>query len=211
MYYWWAISTDWDLFRCSTFWAFSLLKYELMGIRNCMLWFRCSTFWTFSLSSLLLYHEWDSLNVSMLNFLSFFFIWCIQLCKTNDGRKSFDAQCFELFLYMKNRIIKLLEERIAFRCSMFWAFSLLASRLMMNADIYVCVSMLNVLSFFFINAYGFFESVKKIGFDAQCFELFLYLRKEFWLWTWGERVSMLNVLSFFFIQVWNYHWQSFIS
>ena len=100
LYFWkdWQTNYIATEFRCSTFWAFSLLKYELMGIRNCMLWFRCSTFWTFSLSSLLLYHEWDSLNVSMLNVLSFFFIisnwkWYVlaDVC--------FDAQRFELFLY----------------------------------------------------------------------------------------------------------------
>ena len=44
------------------------------------------------------------------------------------------------------------------------------------------------------------EQRKSKGFDAQCFELFLYLRAHR-LKTKMKRVSMLNVLSFFFIDL----------
>ena len=157
--------------------------------------FRCSMFWAFSLSII----ESDA--------------WYII-------KESFDAQCFELFLYLHH-------------CSI--------------APNPLSVSMLNVLSFFFItikevaslnpifcfdaqcfelflydNVFAELKKTRK-SFDAQCFELFLYFDLEdyneakrlcfdaqcFELFLYslncnlyrpiGECVSMLNVLSFFFI------------
>ena len=81
----------------------------------------------------------------MLNFLSFFFMmWSLTI------------------IYI-----------LSFRCSIFWAFSL-SNKKMRKIDENVSVSMLNVLSFFFIH-------------------------KIKLLWFGGLSVSMLNVLSFFFI------------
>ena len=60
--------------------------------------------------------------------------------------------------------------------------------------------MLNVLSFFFIGRYKYIMKPKLIeGFDAQCFEFFLYgIAYAIYLMA-KPQVSMLNVLSFFFI------------
>ena len=79
---------------------------------------------------------------------------------------------------------------------MFWAFSL--SRIaLLKRDSVDQVSMLNVLSFFFMYP-SYALDMHTAGFDAQCSELFLYgffespqVKKK--------EVSMLNVLSFFFI------------
>gem|GEM_PF-5225443 len=64
--------------------------------------------------------------------------------------------------------------------------------------LYYLVSTLNVLSFFFIRDIKQRSEFYKTGFNAQCFELFLYKivkrNKEN-----GAKVSMLNVLSFFFM------------
>ena len=66
--------------------------------------------------------------------------------------------------------------------------------------LYYLVSTLNVLSFFFIRDIKQRSEFYKTGFNAQCFELFLYKivkrNKEN-----GAKVSMLNVLSFFFMWI----------
>ena len=115
-----------DVFRCSMFWAFSLLvlkrpllftglsfdaqRFELFlyyrldfydTILRCKK-FRCSMFWAFSL--------W--MKLSFLSALA---------------PEGFDAQFSELFLYdvVFNNYIYIL----SFRCSIFWAFSLWADRI----------------------------------------------------------------------------------
>ena len=101
--------------------------------------------------------------------------WLIPQNNKEGSLACFDAQCFKLFLcafteWTKERILSM------FRCSMFWAFSLFLERL---ADKLYCyrVSMLNVLSFFFIKIWT--------DGDTQLYAL----------------VSMLNVLNFFFIKL----------
>ncbi len=74
-----------------------------------------------------------------------------------------------------------------FRCSMFWAFSLSEELWLENEGLLEEVSMLNVLSFFFMSrnrSYWSFEYC----FDAQRFELFLYLFIRF--------AQMANVKTF---------------
>ena len=108
----------------------------------------------------------------MLNVLSFFFIIQVLDAMWWMLGMGFDAQRFELFLYSQMK--KLLSLcLILFRCSMFWAFSLYLYRKILEDDSF-WVSMLNVLSFFFIRRKKFFP-------------------------CWTDKVSMLNVLSFFFI------------
>ena len=85
-------------FRCSTFWAFSLYS---PNNNLCMTgsMFRCSIFWAFSLLNFTFSNGKAQLNVSMLNFLSFFFIVPVR-------------NAFSFYTMY------------TFRCSIFWAFSL---------------------------------------------------------------------------------------
>ena len=130
---------------------FELFLYQAcFYIMNETLWmFRCSMFWAFFF---IWYYnptrDFPSTVVSMLNVLSFFFIVFDLL--------SVSTSCRE------------------FRCSTFWAFSLSTSFTFSFSDGKAEVSMLNVLSFFFILDCGNFLLWKKLRFDAQCFELFLY-------------------------------------
>ena len=109
----------------------------------------------------------------MLNVLSFFFISFYTLFKNNPWKR--------------------------FRCSTFWAFSLSRILLSLSKTEKQKVSMLNVLSFFFINQNASFTFSFSDGFDAQRFELFLYSNTFHVSLTILTSVSMLNVLSFFFI------------
>ena len=106
--------------------------------------FRCSMFWAFSLFML----------VGVGVFGTFLFrcsiFWAFSLSPIkvllNCIVVCFDAQCFELFLYFS------------------FSFS--------DWKAEIKVSMLNVLSFFFI-LYLFYYLIFRKSFDAQCFELFL--------------------------------------
>ena len=157
-------------FRCSMFWAFSLSS-SLFNSSKSIVGFDAQCFELF----LYLHHcsiAPNPLSVSMLNVLSFFFITIKEVASLNPifcfdaqcfelflydnvfaelkkTRKSFDAQCFELFLYFD------LEDyneakRLCFdaQCFELFLYSL-------NCNLYrpigECVSMLNVLSFFFIS------------------------------------------------------------
>ena len=135
------------LFRCSTFWAFSLSVANWMTTQGLEDRFRCSMFWAFSLSS----GSKESSSRAMTPFRCSIF-WAFSLLKPSDTllwlEMCFDAQCFELFLYW------------------FWK-----DRYFLRG----WVSMLNVLSFFFI--IGLIFMIRYSGaksFDAQCSELFLY-------------------------------------
>ena len=66
----------------------------------------------------------------------------------SEEMEGFDAQCSELFLYLTNTAYSM-RLKLRFRCSMFWAFSLLKKQLSNEIRLFI-VSMLNVLSFFFI-------------------------------------------------------------
>ena len=130
----------------------------------------------------------------MLNVLSFFFIkqmntktihilvfrcsmfWAFSLylrnAKKTTVKRSFDAQCFELFLYLSMKLTTRISQKSRFdaQCSelfLYW------NHLTPCYD-WRCVSMLNVLSFFFM--YRSRNSDVKV-----------------------RRVSMLNFLSFFFM------------
>ena len=138
------------LFRCSTFWAFSLSVANWMTTQGLEDRFRCSMFWAFSLSS----GSKESSSRAMTPFRCSIF-WAFSLLKPSDTllwlEMCFDAQCFELFLYW------------------FWK-----DRYFLRG----WVSMLNVLSFFFI--IGLIFMIRYSGaksFDAQCSELFLYIVK----------------------------------
>ena len=108
----------------------------------------------------------------MLNILSFFFMRDIKQ-RSEFYKTGFDAQCSELFLYT-NWISKPTVWYM-FRCSTFWAFSLSFKSWMLCDECWEWVSMLNVLSFFFISSD-----------NGKCYHLL-------------QEVSMLKVLSFFFI------------
>ena len=157
--------------------------------------FRCSMFWAFSLYSLLNISDQYNISVSMLNVLSFFFIVLLVVVRPLTT---------------------------VFRCSTFWAFSLYWIIGEQSQPIEICfdaqcselflyrywvrakarewfVSMLNVLSFFFIIERGL-RTIITTNLTFRC--------SMFWAFSlWpsricrGERsfVSMLNVLSFFFM------------
>ena len=112
------------LFQCSMFWAFSLWLLSILTTS------RRSNRFDAQCSELFLYRL--SKNLDALRDL-----------------QGFDAQCFELFLYNLDQIwnTSLLRR---FRCSMFWAFSLFYLTTFIRYHLNL-VSMLNVLSFFFIN------------------------------------------------------------
>ena len=84
----------------------------------------------------------------MLNVLSFFFILKSWKDYLTRWKNCFDAQCSELFLYKRLKMILMTE------CSL--------------------VSMLNVLSFFFIEKQRLKPLSTLLSFDAQFSELFLY-------------------------------------
>ena len=120
----------------------------------------------------------------------------------------FDAQCFELFLYTFNYwffYIAFCWVSMLNVLSFFFIFLLRHTR----TKSYSKVSMLNVLSFFFINckskywrrgtlvsmlnvlSFFFISMLSQImtnprnSFDAQCFELFLYMSLLCSLWFGG--------------------------
>ena len=111
-------------------------------------------------------------QVSMLNILSFFLI------RDSQNQivltwKSFDAQCFELFLN-ENTGNTL---NIIYYCFDAQCFELFLNKLQPKL----------LLRF------------STTGFDAQCFELFLNQRVQEPRFPRIKKVSMLNVLSFFLI------------
>ncbi len=134
-------------------------------------------FWAFS--------SWKFLNliknyekiVSMLNILSFFLytLWpsCLKIAFA-----SFDAQRFELFLYKRVDYDGGYGFQYTFQCSTFWTFSL-CSGIWANAIRIQPVSILNVLSFFFI-ILTMKLNTRWLRFDAQYFKLFLY--NSLWLY-----------------------------
>ena len=153
------------------FWAFSLcLADEVVEFQDEYL-FRCSMFWAFSLCIELYKQKRFWKNVSMLNVLSFFFI--KNLTRIRKPRQVSMLNVLSFFFIMER--MSTMEIKVyLFRCSMFWAFSLSEVK-------------------FFINPFDW-------GFDAQCFELFLYKNSRSHSWGGRWSVSMLNVLSFFFIR-----------
>ena len=158
-------------FRCSMFWAFSL--YYTMTYKLTLADFgfdaQCFELFLYLSPELRCFIE---KQVSMLNVLSFFFIYGFFEPTKKVGKKVSMLNVLSFFFmgldWKTNRTA-----RKMFRCSMFWAFSLSS----------VAVS---------LSGYDF------TGFDAQCFELFLY-NLAWCLWCQMLDVSMLNVLSFFFI------------
>ena len=170
---------------------------ELNTVKNP---FRCSTFWAFSLCT-----QWKTTTKT---FLACFdaqrfelFLYSHNGKNVNNGNQGcFDAQCFELFLYNLYKSFWP-KGKARFRCSTFWAFSLLkpsdtllwlemcfdaqCSELFLYPlfafilyKLYKWVSMLNVLSFFFIGRPSWDPLQLRVGFDAQCSELFLYSQWE---------------------------------
>ena len=136
------------------------------------------------------------LSISMLNVLSFLFMVVINTYDIKEIRP-FRCSTFWAFSLSPQTMGSAITYYKRFRCSMFWAFSLFLERL---ADKLYCyrVSMLNVLSFFFIVLlvvvrplttvfrcstfwafsllpyWGIITRQKSENFDAQRFELFLY-------------------------------------
>ena len=133
----------------------------------------------------------------------------------------FDAQRFELFLY-PNLVMQKKDDHFCFDAQCSELFLYLSSWSISKKE--SCVSMLNVLSFFFILknltmkkllslwfrcstfwAFSLYESgelvqrVQEPSFDAQRSELFLYIGLLVSNLNRLRFVSMLNVLSFFFI------------
>ena len=136
--------------------------------------FRCSMFWAFSLY--------------------------LRNAKKTTVKRSFDAQCFELFLYLSMKLTTRISQKSRFdaQCSELFLYDTI---ILYKKISQWKVSMLNVLSFFFIrhafifllglslpfrcsmfwafSLFNIYKMQKKLlspSFDAQHFELFLYAR-----------------------------------
>ena len=138
-----------------------------------------------------------SKEVSMLNVLSFFFIYRWSWLRV--FRRSHVSMLNVLSFFFIETIWHPVMIGDVFRCSMFWAFSLCteAGIVMWKWEGFRC-SIFWAFSLWCTRLY--ITALELSRFDAQCSELFLYdtiiLYKKISQW----KVSMLNVLSFFFIR-----------
>ena len=122
------IDTEWgqrlvnDLFRCSMFWAFSLLSKEVWEQSSLLtLRFDAQCFELF-LYDLVEYAEANGVLFRCSMF------WAFSLCLTSWRTRSWSSMtfrcsmfwAFSLWLKSRNQVFS----KPLFRCSMFWAFSL---------------------------------------------------------------------------------------
>ena len=159
----------WSTFRCSMFWAFSLCSIQNNHGKNRSK-FRCSMFWAFSLWQENIHYKRQ--RSSCFDAQCFeLFLYLEQSHWKEAWQIRFDAQCFELFLYQKAGLRRPpLFTGFDAQCFELFLYSFFKIPLTERKG---WVSMLNVLSFFFIHFKKYLEN-EKTGFDAQCFELFLY-------------------------------------